>query len=152
LDRTKPKTCESETDRYKKPGIKPGFLNGHSESVTLVTLRQVAANTAAQRTAQTSTDGGTGLAAQAVADHRTTGGTDATADCCFGAAAFARGYSTAGCARNASTNRSARAAAHALADHITQRATQTAAQRGRAVASSHCTLSNQKPQNQGGQC
>ncbi len=49
------------------------------------------------------------------------------------------------------TNRSASAAAHLLADHITQCAAQAAAQRGSAVAS-HCTLSNQKPQNQSGQC
>ncbi|MNS61602.1 hypothetical protein D3C72_946340 [compost metagenome] len=54
-------------------------------------------------------------------------------------------------ASDARANRGASAAAHLLADDVTQCAAQATAQRGSAVTS-HCTLSNQKPQNQSGQC
>jgi hypothetical protein len=119
--------------------------------VTLVTLGQVAAYAAAQSATQACTDGRTGLAAQAVADHRTTGSTHATADGSAGTVAFFSRNRTACCACNTSTNGCTSAAAHALAYDVTQRTAQTATDGGSAVTS-HCTLSNQKTQNQSRQC
>jgi hypothetical protein len=54
---------------------------------------------------------------------------------------------TARCAGNARTNRCTGAAAHALAHDVTQCTAQTATDGGSAVTG-HCTLSNQKTQNQ----
>ncbi|MNR36971.1 hypothetical protein D3C85_1549510 [compost metagenome] len=64
---------------------------------------------------------------------------------------FFGGRCTACRASHASTNRSTGAAAHALTHDVTQCAAQTTANCGSAVAS-HCTLSNQKPQNHSRQC
>jgi hypothetical protein len=116
--------------------------------VTLVTFGQIAADRTARCTAQSCTDGGASPAAQAVADYRTTGCPDTTADGCFGAAALASRQCTARRACNAGTHCGTGATAHFLTEHITQRATQAAAQRSGAVTGSHCTLSNQKAQNQ----
>jgi hypothetical protein len=113
---------------------------------------QVAAYAAAQCATQACADGGAVLAAQAVTDYRTARRANTAADGRFGAAAFTCGNSAAGCTRYASTNRCASAAAHFLANHVTQRTTQTTTERGRAVAGSHRTLSNQKAQNQSRQC
>lgn len=112
-----------------------------------MTIGQVAAYAAAQCTAQACTDGGSGLAAKAIADHRTTGRADTATDSSAGAMTFFGGNCAARRASDARTNRCTSAAAHLLADHVTQRAAQATAQRGSAVTS-HCTLSNQKPQNQ----
>jgi hypothetical protein len=122
-----------------------------SESVTLVTIGQVAAYAAAQCATQASTDGRTGLATQAVADDRTTSGTHATTDCSAGTVTFLGSNSATGCACYASTNGCTGAAAHALANNVTQRTAQTAADCGSAVAS-HRALSDQKTQNQSRQC
>jgi hypothetical protein len=135
----------------KKPGIKPGFFTSGSASMTLVTVGQVAANAAAQCTAQACADGGTGTATQAFTDHRTTGCADTATDGSAGAMTFFGGNCAARRASNARTDHCASAAAHFLADHVTQRAAQATTQRGSTVTS-HCTLSNQKPQNQSGQC
>ena len=61
-------------------------------------------------------------------------------------------HRTARRACDTGANCCAGAAAHFLADDITQRTTQTAAERRSAFTGSHCTLSNQKPQNQSRQC
>jgi hypothetical protein len=136
----------------KKPDIKPGFFGQRSVSVTLVTFGQVAAHRATSRTAQTCANRGAGLAAQAVANHRTTGCTNAAANRCFRPATLARRHCATCRTCDASTKCRASAAAHFLADDITQCATQTTAQRSGAITGSHCTLSNQKPKNQSGQC
>jgi hypothetical protein len=115
--------------------------------VTLVTFGQVGAHGTAGSTTETGTNGRAISAAQAVADHRTTGRTDTAADGSFGPAALASGHRTARRACDTGANCCAGAAAHFLADDITQRTTQTAAERSSAFAG-HCTLSNQKPQNQ----
>jgi hypothetical protein len=116
--------------------------------VTLVTFGQIAADRTARCTAQTCTDGGASPAAQAVADYRTTGCPDTTADGRFGATALASRQRTARRACDAGTHCRTGAAAHFLTEHITQRATQATAQRRSAITGSHCTLSNQKAQNQ----
>jgi hypothetical protein len=112
-----------------------------------VTFGQVVAYAAAQRATQACADGRTGLAAQAVADDRTTSSANAAADGCAGTVAFFGRYGTARCARYTCTDSRAGAAAHALAYNVTQSSAQTATDGGRAVTS-HCTLSNQKTQNQ----
>jgi hypothetical protein len=136
----------------KKPGIEPGFSQRQSVSVTLVTFGQIAAHCAACCTAQTCTNRGAGSAAEAIADHRTTGRTDTAANRRFSPATLARRHCAACRACYASANGCTRAAAHFLTDDVTQRATQTTAQRSGAITGSHCTLSNQKPQNQSRQC
>jgi hypothetical protein len=139
--------CKSDKRSLtQKPGIRPGFSNRQSGSVTLVTIGQVAAHATTQCSAQAGTDSGTGFATQAVADHRTTGCANSTTDRSAGAMTFFGGNGTACRASDTSTNRCAGAAAHALANNVTQGAAQTTTDCGSAVAS-HCTLSNQKAQN-----
>ncbi|MOA62095.1 hypothetical protein D3C78_1874090 [compost metagenome] len=51
-------------------------------------------------------------------------------------------------ARDTGTNGRASAAAQLLADHVAQRTAQATAQGRSAIAGRHCTLSDQKAQNQ----
>lgn len=111
-------------------------------------LAHAVAHCATCRAAKTGTDSRAVLATQRTADHRTTGSANATADSRLGAVTLVRTGCATGRTRDTGTDGRASAAAELLSNHVAQRTTQATAQRCGAIAGRHCTLSNQKAQNQ----